>query len=106
MTRNEKPQPIQCHSAVLKEYNNTVSTATTVESAHFPIYLQIKGNYFKLQLKNDIYVLVSYNEFQTKAQPLEQIHKNKIQQFKLNHLLLETYLTIQHMDVTLKKPSI
>ena len=42
-----------------------------------------------------------YHEFQTKAQPLEYIHQHKKQQFKHNHLLPETYLIIQHTDVTL-----
>ena len=68
------------------DFNNyTRSTATTVEPPHFPIYQQIKDKYFKVQLENDIYLPVSYNQFQTKAHPLEQLHKNKIQQFKHNH---------------------
>ena len=37
MTQNQNTQPIQCHYAVSKEYINTVSTDTNVESQHFPI---------------------------------------------------------------------
>ena len=81
MTHNQNTQPIQYLYAVSNEYINTVSTDATVESPHFPVYLQIKDNYFRVQLENDIYLPVSYNEFKTKAQPLEQIPQNKIQQF-------------------------
>ena len=59
MTHNPNPQPIQCHYAVSKEYINSISTDTHVESSHFPIYLQIKDNYFKVQLENDLYLPVS-----------------------------------------------
>ena len=100
-THNQNAQHIQCHYAVSKEYINAVSTDTTVESPHFPIYQQIKDNYFKVQLENDIYLSILYNEFQTKAQPSEQIHHNKIQQLKLIHLLLQAYPIIQNTDVTL-----
>ena len=78
MTHNQNTQPIQCHYAVSKEYSNTVSTDTTLESPHFPIYLQIRDNYFKVQIVNDIYLPISYNVFKTKAQPLEQIHHNNL----------------------------
>ena len=44
MTHNQNTQPMQCHYAVSKEYVKTVSTSTTVESPHFPIYVQIKDN--------------------------------------------------------------
>ena len=101
MTHKQNTPPIQCHYAVSKEYNNTVSTDTTVESPHFPNYLQIKDNYFKEQLENNIYLPVSYHEFQTKERPLEQIQQNKIQQFKRNHSLVETYPIIQHTDVAI-----
>ena len=45
-THNQNIQPIQCHYVVSKEYNNSVPTDTHVESPQFPIYLQIKDNYF------------------------------------------------------------
>ena len=60
MTHNENTQTIQCHYAVSKEYINSVSTEYNVESQHFPIYLQIKENYFKVQLENDLYLPVSH----------------------------------------------
>ena len=41
MTHNQNTQPIQCQHAVSKEYIDSVSTDTAVESLHFPIYLQI-----------------------------------------------------------------
>ena len=37
MTHNQNTQPIQCHYAVSKEYNYSVSTDTHIESPHFPI---------------------------------------------------------------------
>ena len=98
MTHNQNTQPIQCHYAVSGEYNTSVSTETPVESPHFPIYLQIENNYFKLQLENDLYLPVSYNEFQTKAQPLDHIHKRKLQHFKNNHSLSEIYPIIHTGD--------
>ena len=104
MTHNQNTQPIQCHYAVSREHNTSVSTDTPVESPHFPIYhhtLQIKNNYFKMQLENDLYHPVSYNEFHTKAQPLDHIHKREIQHFKNNHSLSEIYPIIQHTGVTL-----
>ena len=73
MTHNQNTQPIQCHYAVSKEYINSVPKDTHVELPHFPIYLQIKDNYFKVQLKNDLHLPVSYYEFKTKAQPLENM---------------------------------
>ena len=100
MTHNQNTQPIQCYYAVSKKCINTVYTDTTVESFHFPIYLQIKDKFFKEPLENDIYLPVWYNGFRTKAQPLQQIHQNKIQQFKYNNFLLEIYPVIQHTDVT------
>ena len=63
----------------IKSNNNSVSTDTHVESPHFPIYLQIKDNYFKVQLENDLYLPVSHNEFETKDQPLENMHQQKLQ---------------------------
>ena len=101
MTHNQKTQPIQCHYAVSKEYINSISTDTRVESPHFPIYLQIKDNYFKVQLENNLYLPVSYYEIKTKAQPLENLHQQKLQQFKNNYSLPEIYPIIQHTDVTL-----
>ena len=68
MTHNQNTPPIECHYAVSNEYINSIYTDTHVESPHFPIYLQIKDNYFKVQLENDIYLPVSYYEFQAKAQ--------------------------------------
>ena len=47
MALNQDTQPTQCHYAVSKEYINSVSTDTHVESPHFPIYLQIKDNFLK-----------------------------------------------------------
>ena len=79
MTHNQNTQPIQCHYAVSKEYINLVSTDIHVEPPHFPIYLQIKDNYFKVKLENDLYLPVSHYEFKTKAQPLENMHHQKRQ---------------------------
>ena len=101
MTHNLNPQPIQCNYAVSKEYINSVSTDTNIESPHFPIYLQIKDNYFKVQLEKDLYLLVSHHEFHNKAQFLEQIHQQKIQHSRTNYLPLETHTLVQHTDVTL-----
>ena len=101
MTHNQNTQTIQCHYAVSKEYINSISTGTQVESPHFPIYLQIKDNYFKVQLENDLYLPVSHCEFKTKAQPLENMHQQKLQHFKNNYSLPENYPIIQHTDVTL-----
>ena len=102
MTHNQNTKPMQCHYAVSKEYNNPVSTNTTVESPHFSINLQIKVNYFKVELENDLSPAVSYQEFQTKAQPLGQIQQNKTQTRVNNLLASDTYPIIQHTDVTLK----
>ena len=99
MTHNQNTQPIQCHYAVSKEYSNSVSTDTHVESPHFPIYLQLKDNYFKVQLENDLYLPVSHYEFKTKAQPLDNAHQQK-QQLKQNRSPSEKYPIIQHTDVT------
>ena len=101
MTHNQNTQSIHCHYAISKEYINTITTNTTVESTHFPIYLQAKHNCFKLILENDLFPPFSYHEFKTKAQPLEQLQQNKTQQFKQNHSLLENYPIVQHTDVTL-----
>ena len=101
MTHNQITQSIQCHYAVSKEYINSVSTDTHVELPHFPIYLHIKDNYFKVQLENDLYFPVSHYEFKTKAQPLESMHQQKLQQFKNNYPLPEIYPIVQHTDVTL-----
>ena len=84
MTHNQNTQPIQCHYVVSKQYINSVSTDIHVESPHFPIYLQIKYNYFKVKLENDLYLPVSHYELKTKAQSLENIHQQKLQQFKNN----------------------
>ena len=100
MTNNLNTQPIQCNYAVSKEYINTVSENTTTEPIHFPIYLQIKNNYFKVQLGNDLYLPVSYHEFRTKAQPLEHIHQKRNKQIQNDYSSPETYPIIQHTDVT------
>ena len=63
MTHNQNTQPIQGHYAASKEHINSISTDTHVESPHFPIYLQIKDNYFNVQLENDLYLPVSHTEF-------------------------------------------
>ena len=101
MTHNQHTQPIQCHYAVSKEYTNTTIPNTTIESPLFPIQLQIKDNYIKVQLEYDLYLSVSYREFKTKAQTLQQLQQNKTQQFQHNHLWLETYPIVQSTDVTL-----
>ena len=69
MTHNQNTQPIQCHDAVSKEYINTMTPDTTAGSPNFPIFLEIKDNYLKVQLENDLYLPVSYHKFE--AQPLE-----------------------------------
>ena len=101
MTHNQNTHSIQCHYAVSKEYIKLVSTDTHVESPHFPIYLKIKDNYFKVQLENNLYLPVSHYEIQTKAQSLDNIHQQKIQQLKNNYSLPEIYPIIQHTDVKL-----
>ena len=100
-THNQNKQSIQCHYAASKEYINSLSTDTAVESLHFPIYLQIKDNHFKVQLENDLYLPASHKEFKTKAQPLENIHHQKLQHLKNNYSSPENYPIIQHTDVTL-----
>ena len=102
MTHNQHAQPIQCHYAVSKEYINSVPTDTAVESPNFPIYLQIKDNCFKVQIENDLYLLVSYQEIKTKAQTLEQLQQNKVKHLKETQLPIEIYPYVQHTDVTLK----
>ena len=100
MTHNLNTQPIQSNYAVSKEYINSVSESTSTEPIHFPIYLQIKNNYFKVQLDNDLYLPVSHHEFHTKAQPLEHIHQKRNKQTQ-NIFPPKTYPIIQHTDVTL-----
>ena len=82
MTNNPNTQ--HCNYAVSKDCINSVSTDTNIESTHFPIYLQIKENYFKVQLEKSLYLPVSYHEIHTKAQPNDQIHHHRIQRFKNN----------------------
>ena len=101
MTHNQHSQPIQCHYTLSKECINTIIPDTTIESPLFPIQLQIKDNYIKVQLEYDLYLSVSYREFKTKAQTLQQLQQNKTHQFQHNHLLLETYPIVQSTDVTL-----
>ena len=84
MTHNQNTQPIQCHYAVLKENIKSISTDAHVKSPHFPIYLQIKDNYFKIQFENNLYLPISYYEFQTKAHPLDNIHQQKNNNLKIN----------------------
>ena len=98
---NQNTQLIQCHYAVSKEYIKSVSTDTAVESLHFPIYLQIKDNYFKVQLENDLSLSVSHTEIKTKAHTLENIHHQKLQHLKNYYSSPENYPIIQHTDVTL-----
>ena len=86
ITQYQNTKPIQCQYAVSEEYINSISTDTHVESPHVEsphslTYLQMKDNYFKVQLENDLYLPVSYYEFQTKAQSLDNIQQQKIQQF-------------------------
>ena len=101
MTHNPQTQPMQCHYALSKEYNNTVTTDIAVESPHFPIYLQIKEDYFKVQPENNLYLPLSYHEYKTKAQPLELVHYHKKQQLKQGNSHLETYPIVKQTDVTL-----
>ena len=54
-----------------------------------------------MQLENDLYIPVSYQEFKTKAQPMEKIQQNRFKHFIQNQLPLETYPIVQHIDVTL-----
>ena len=58
-THSQHTQPIQCDYTVSKEYINTVTTDTAVESPHLPIYLQIKDNFFRVLLESDLYLPVS-----------------------------------------------
>ena len=85
MTHNLNTQPKQCNYALSKEYINSVSANTNTEPMHFQIYLQIKENYFKVQLEDDHYLPVSYHEFRTKAQPLDHIHQKRNQHLKNNY---------------------
>ena len=101
MTHKQNTQPIQCHYVVSKEYIHSVSIDTHVESPHFPIYLQIKDNSFKVQLENDLYLPVSHHEVKTKEQPLEGIHQQKLQNPNNNYSPPENYPVIQHTDVTI-----
>ena len=87
---------------IKKKYFNTTTTDTAVKSKHFPIYLKIKDNYFKVQLENDLDLPVSYHEFKTKAKPIEQTQQNKTKHINENQLPLEFYPIVQHTDVTLK----
>ena len=48
MSHNLNTQPIECNYALSKECINSLSTDTNVDSPHFPIYLQIKDNYFRV----------------------------------------------------------
>ena len=98
-THKQNTQPIQCHYAVSKEYINSVPTDTHVESPHFPIYLQIKDNYIKIQLEKNLYLPVSYYDSKTKAQLLDNVHQK--QQLKQKYSPAEIYPIIQHTDVTL-----
>ena len=67
-----------------REYIDSFSTATHEESPHFPIYLQIKKNYFKVQPEKDLHLPVSYYGFKIKALLLENMQKKYAQQ-KLKH---------------------
>ena len=62
MKHSQQTSPIQCHYVVSKEYINTVTTNTTIKSSHFSIYLQIKNNYFKVQVESNLFQRVSYQE--------------------------------------------
>ena len=77
MTHNQHTQPIQYHYAVSKEYINTITPDTAIESPYFPIYLQTTGNYFKVQLEIDLYLPVLYHEFKTMAKSLEQLQQKQ-----------------------------
>ena len=95
-THDQQIHSLQCDYAVSNEYINTITTDTALESPHFPIYFQIKNNYFKLPLEKDLYLLVSYHQFKTKAQPQEQIQQNKIKHFKQNQLPSIRNLSVTH----------
>ena len=66
MTHISQTQPTQCHYAVSKEYINTVTTDTALESPHFPIYLKIRDNFLKVQTENNFYLPASHNEYKPK----------------------------------------
>ena len=70
-----------------KEYFNTIATDTAVESPHFPIYLKIKDNYFKVQLENNLYLPISYHKYTTKTQPIKYVQNHKNKQLKQNQSL-------------------
>ena len=93
--------PILCHYTISKEYFNSVTTNSTVESTHFAIYLRINDNYFKVQLENNIYLPDSYTEDSTEMQPLERIHNQRAKQTQQNQNFTETYPIVQHTDATL-----
>ena len=77
MTHNLNTQPLRCNYAVSKECINTVTETSDTKPIHFPIYLQIKDNYFEVQLDNDLYLPISQHEFHTKAQPLQHLHQKR-----------------------------
>ena len=62
LTLNQQTSPLQYHYAVSNEYINTIITDTTKESTQLPIQLQIIDNYSKVQLGNNHYPPVSYEE--------------------------------------------
>ena len=101
MTHNLNTQPILCNYAGSKEYINTVSENVTTEQIHSPICLQIKNDYFKVQLDNDLYLPVSYNDFYTKAQPLDHVHQGRNKHLQNVYFPPEIYPIIQQTDVTL-----
>ena len=101
MTHNQHTQPLQCHYTVSKEYINAIVTDTNEKTPHFPIYLQINDNYFKVKLENDLYLPVLFHGFKTKAQPIKHRQQNKTKHFKQNELSSETYPSVQHTGVTL-----
>ena len=72
-----------------------MTTITVVETSHFPIYLQTKDKYFKVQLENNLYRPVWDHEYKTKALPSEHLHYYKTQQLKPSQSRIEIYPIIQ-----------
>ena len=101
MAHNTNTQLIQCHYAVSKEYLNSISTDNITEATHFPISLQIKEKFFKVQLKNNLYLPVSYHEFHTKAKPVEYTETEFNGLKTIPPPPPKKYPIIQHTDVTL-----
>ena len=103
-THKQQTPPIQCHYAISKKYITNISTETTEESQNYSIYLQtnIPTNiFFKVELKNNIYLPVSHAEFSTKSQPLEHIQNQRTKYIQQKKFQIETCPIVHHTDVAL-----